>query len=120
MSNKFTDAAINDFLAQYPTLWVSLHYDDPGLGAYNNYEVAGGSYTRKAGTFTAPTSRTIWLDNPVLFNGLPATTLTHVGFWDDQYAGNLIAVATVPNAPVSIAATGSYSIAQNAVSLSID
>jgi hypothetical protein len=119
MSNQFTDAVINTFLEQYGVLWLSLHYDDPGIGTYHNYEVSGGSYTRKSGTFTAPTSRTIWLDNPVLFNGLPATALTHVGFWTDQYAGTLVAVATVPNAPVSIAVNGSYSIAQNGVSLSI-
>lgn len=120
MSNKFTDAAVNGWLTTYGTLWISLHYDDPGLGSYNYYEVSGGSYTRKEGTFTVPSGRTIWLDNAVQFNGLPAFTLTHIGFWTDQYAGELVAVATAPNAPVTIAANGSYSIAQNNLSLSIN
>lgn len=120
MSNKFTDSAINGFLANYTTLWLSLHYDNPGLGTYNNYEVVGGSYTRRQGTFTEPSSRTIWLDNPVAFYGLPAVSITHIGFWTDQYNGQLVAVAAVPNAPVSITAGGSYTIAQDAIALGID
>lgn len=120
MSNKFTDAAINAFLSGYTNVWVSLHYDDPGLGTYNNYEVVGGSYMRKQATFSAPSNRTIWLENPVAFYGLPATSLTHIGIWTDQYNGTLVAVAEIPNAPVSITSGGSYTIADSAIALGID
>ena len=119
MSDKFTDAVVNTFLAQFSTLWLSLHYDDPGLGTYNNYEVTGGSYTRKSSTCTTPTSRTIWTNDPVQFNGLPAVALTHVGFWTAQSGGTLVAVSRIANAPVAISAGGTYSIPQNGVSLSI-
>lgn len=119
MSNKFTDTAVNAFLAQYSTLWLSLHYDDPGLGTYNNYEVVGGSYTRKSSTFSSPTSRTIWIDNALTFNGLPATALTHVGFWTELSGGILAAVAQITDGPITITSGGSYSVPQHGVSLSI-
>lgn len=120
MSNKFTDTAVNTFLVGYSTMWLSLHYDNPGLGTYNNYEVVGGSYTRKEGTFTEPISRTMWLENAVSFYGLPSVSITHIGFWTDQYNGTLVAVAAVPNAPVSITSGGTYTVAQNAIALGID
>lgn len=119
MSNAFTDTAVNEFLTQYGTLWLSLHYDDPGLGTYNNYEVAGGSYTRKSSTFSAPTSRTIWMNDAVTFNGLPSVALTHVGFWTALSGGTLVAVSQIGNGPISVTAGGSYSIPSNGVSLSI-
>lgn len=120
MSNQFTDAAVNGWLSAYSTLWISLHYNDPGLGTYQNYEVTGGSYTRKSATFSTPTGRTIWLTAPVQFNGLPAVNITHIGFWTDQYAGTLVAVATPPNAPIVITANGTFNIAQNDLALSIN
>ncbi|MFL1427135.1 MULTISPECIES: phage tail fiber protein [unclassified Nocardiopsis] len=61
---------------------LSLHTTDGSTTGSG--EATGGSYARKAPTYTAATSGVADLDDPVVFDG-PGTlsTVSHLGFWDD-------------------------------------
>jgi hypothetical protein len=99
-------ADLSDFLAQelldhifnnaaYPsptTVYISCHTADPGENGAN--EVVGGSYGRQAGVFGAPyldsgnsNTPTVSTTAATTFLDMPATSVTHLGFWDDPSAG---------------------------------
>lgn len=74
-----------------PTAWyIGLHtadVTDAGTGT----EVSGGSYARKAVTFTV-TDDTASNSATVTFDAATANwgTITHVGIWDASSGGNLL------------------------------
>lgn len=104
MQNKVLDAVFNGVAFSIGTVYVSLHNGDPGLTGAN--EITGGSYVRKAGSYTAAAAKAVdsdadleWLDMPAV--GSPG--VTHVGYWDAVTGGNYlcggqIAAAKIVNA----------------------
>ena len=51
LGNKILDAVFRNVSLAIPTAYISLHTGDSGLTGAS--EVAGGSYVRKTGTFSA-------------------------------------------------------------------
>jgi len=89
IGNKILDAILNaTTLTGIATPYISLHTGDPGL--VGSSEVSGGSYIRKAGSFIAAASKAADNDAAVEFAGMPAATVTHIGIWDAENAGNFI------------------------------
>lgn len=104
LSSYLRSALLNHYLGgsayPQPTPRISLHTADPGLTGLN--EVAGGSYARQKPSFAAAMPNgTKALSADVLFTGMPACSVTHVGIWDAANGGNFLQsgkLATAPNA----------------------
>ena len=66
--------------------WYSLHTADPGTTGTS--EVTGGipAYARKQTTWGAANTSGVAAGSQVTFD-VPATTVTHVGFWSASTAG---------------------------------
>ncbi len=62
------------------SLEVSLHTGDPGDTGAN--EVSGGSYARQAETFSKVDQHHYHNDSDLIFNDMPACTVTYAGLWD--------------------------------------
>lgn len=96
MSNYLEDALINATLrattfTSPAAVYVGLHTADPtddGSGT----EVSGGSYTRKAATFAAPSNGVSATSADVTFDQATGSwgTITHIGIWDASSSGNLL------------------------------
>jgi len=76
-------------------VYVSLHTANPDEDA-SGAEVSGGGYVRQAGSFTvsgntATTSAAIEYPTATADYG----TVTHVGIWDAESAGNMLAYAAL-------------------------
>lgn len=85
--------------ATRPTAWyVGLHTADP-TDAGTGTEVSGGSYTRKAVSFTV-TNDTASNSATVTFNAATANwgTIGYVGVWDAASGGNLLFHGAVTSA----------------------
>lgn len=61
---------------------ASLHTGDPGATGVN--EVTGGSYARQTITMGAAAAGVRAASNQPTFNVPPATTITHVGLWNNS------------------------------------
>lgn len=98
--------AMLDELAALAT-HVGLHTAVPSTGTPN--EVAGGSpaYARKANAWNAAAAGNLDNSNTPVFD-VPATTVTHVGFWTAAAAGTLLAYAAVTNE--TFGAQGTYTV----------
>jgi hypothetical protein len=103
MSNYLETALINGTLrgSTYTapaTVYVGLFSSDP-TDANTGTEISGGSYTRKAMAFTAPTDGVAPNSAAVEFN--TATTnwgvITHFGLYDASSAGNLLYFGALTN-----------------------
>ena len=71
---------------------VSLHSGLPGETGLN--EIAGGGYARQAVTFDPAVAPGVSLSNVgVTFSALPATDVSHLGFWDSLSGGDFLALA---------------------------
>ena len=94
---------------QPTTVYVSLHTADPTKAGLHTAEVSGGSYTREAVTFGAPstngsgdtsTERTL----NSLLSWAQATadwgTVTHIGVEDASTAGNMLAFGPLTSSKV--------------------
>lgn len=68
-----------DALLQGATIYVSLHTADPGASGAN--EVAGGSYSRVTGAFSAASNGQSSNTQQLVWTDLPACTITHCGVW---------------------------------------
>ena len=76
-------------------VYVSLHTANPDEDA-SGAEVSGGGYVRQAGSFTvsgntATTSAAIEYPTATADYG----TVTHVGIWDAESSGNMLAYAAL-------------------------
>ena len=86
-ANKLIDKLLRNTDFVHPTsLYVSLHTADPGQTGTN--EVTGGSYVRKAVTFTAGALKASANSGDVEFTGMPTITVTHIGLWSASTGGN--------------------------------
>lgn len=96
MSNYLEDALINATLrattfTSPAAVYVGLHTADP-TDAGTGTEVSGGSYTRKAATFAAPSNGVSATSADVTFDQATGSwgTITHIGIWDASSSGNLL------------------------------
>lgn len=62
-------------------LELALHTGDPGEDQDAN-EVVGGAYARQDVSFGAPAAGEMLNDVLVQFDGMPATTVTHMSLWN--------------------------------------
>jgi len=96
MSNYLENALINATLrnttyTSVATIYVALYTSDP-TDADTGTEVTGGSYTRTAVTFAAPSNGVSLNSADVTFPTCTAAwgTVTHIGLRDASTAGNLL------------------------------
>jgi hypothetical protein len=87
IANAILNAYFRNTAPSLPaTIYVSLHTSDPGENGAN--EVTGGSYAREAVTFgDAAATKSIANTTDVLFEGMPAVTVSHVGIWGSASGG---------------------------------
>lgn len=93
LRDKLLDHFLKGTAYTQPTnIYISLHTADPGTTGAS--EVVGGSYVRQLAntSFAAASGGTKSSNANVDFTGMPATTVTHVGIWDDDGtpAGNFL------------------------------
>lgn len=94
MSNYLEAALLDATLRDVPytspsTVYLALFINDP-TDAGTGTEVSGGSYARQVVTFQAPTNGACINAADVLFEDMPAVTVTHVGIYDAVSGGNLL------------------------------
>ena len=101
---------IDDLVAT--SYWVSLHSSDPRIGGSPTASelVTGGSYHRQVMTWTATGSRSAANVEPLDWASLSAATLTHIGVFDDDTAGNLC-FAIALHSPIMVAEGKQYDLA---------
>lgn len=70
---------------------ISLHTANPGIGPENTAEVVpgGNAYVRKLAAFTAPAAGSTSNSAEIVWENMPAVTITHIAVWD-ALAGNKI------------------------------
>ena len=113
----FSDYQVHKWLTELNNSWAALHFDNPQVASAYASEVFGGAYSRKQMAMTTPSSRSTWNISAISWTGLPQVMLTHVGFWDLQYNGNLIGSA--PLAAVKrILSGGTYALGAKQLALS--
>lgn len=96
MSNYLENALINAVLRNTSyttpsTVYVGLFTSDP-TDANTGTEVSGGSYQRKAVTFSSPSNGVTSNSSAIEFDQATANwgTVTHMGILDASTAGNLL------------------------------
>lgn len=115
LSNGYVTDILNDIRAH---CYVSLHFDNPSTaGAYAS-EVSGGGYSRILGSFTEPSSRTIWNSEAMTFSGLLSTRITHVCGWNEQKQGDLLWSAQLTE-PLNIRQGGGYTFVAGDIAVSL-
>ena len=86
LENKLLDKTLRGTDFTGGTIWVSLHDADPGETGAN--EITGGSYARQSGTFSAASLGTGTSSANIVYTSMPSGTVSHVGLWDTNAAGN--------------------------------
>lgn len=91
MASALTNYFGNAILTRYFSMarWLVLFTNDPGVTGSFADEVAGGSYVRQRFVATSPSTKSIGNSNAIIFDNLPACTVTYMGLADTQYTGNL-------------------------------
>lgn len=85
MTNTFySDAGVNDALNGESDTWISLHSASPGITGAN--EIAGGSYSRVATTWSAA-SGSSRAGSQITLNVPSGVTISHFGVWSLQSGG---------------------------------
>jgi hypothetical protein len=85
---QILDALFNNDTFAVATPYVSLHTADPGETGAS--ETSGGSYIRKLASFGAASGGAISSDAELEWLDMPDVTITHVGIWDAESAGNFL------------------------------
>lgn len=90
----FSNYLGNAVLARYltgPGAYLALHTSDPTVLGNLATEVVGGSYVRQHVTLWAsPASKTTANSELVVFDNMPACTVTYMSLWDAITAGNML------------------------------
>lgn len=84
------------------TPYLALYTSNPGP-TNTGTEVTGGSYARKAITFSATSGGARTNTAEIRFPGLPASTVTHYGILSASTAGTLRAYGTLSSSMINIA-----------------
>lgn len=117
IGNKIIDAIVNaTTLTGITSVYVSLHTGDPGLTGAS--EVTGGSYIRKVASFEAGASKASQNDAVIEFASMPAATVTHIGLWDAESAGNFLWGGT-NSGTQSVAAGNTFRLASGALDIAL-
>jgi hypothetical protein len=117
LGNKILDCIGNATNFTAPsTAYVSLHTGDPGL--VGSSECTGGSYIRKAVSFTAANAKAMDNDAAVEFAGMPAATVTYIGLWDAEANGNFLWGGS-NTGTTSVAAGNTFRLAVGVIDLSL-
>lgn len=102
-TGTYSDSQVHEWLQDIvENGWISLHYDNPAIDGFGGAEIGGGGYRRIQGVFSAPSNRTIWLLQDVIWTGLLQTSILYFGIWNDQYTGRLSASGKIGDTPVQI------------------
>jgi len=119
MDGTVTDQQAHAWLQEIADAgWVSLHYDNPGLGDDNWCEIYGGGYLRFQMPFSQPNNRGIWSTADARFTGLQATKLVYFGIWTKAHKGWIRAYGELPQ-PKVVHNGGGYVIPQGELAISI-
>lgn len=113
----FSAYQVEKWLAELNKCWASLHFDNPQVASAYASEVFGRSYVRKQMTLSIPSSRTTWNTAVLSWTGLPGVLITHIGFWDAQYNGNLLGSAPLAKLE-RVQDGGTYSLGKEQLALS--
>lgn len=89
LENRILNHLLRNTASSAPaTVYLALFTSDPGE-AGGGSEVAGGSYAREAIAFNAASGGSCASSSDVLFEDLPAATITHVAIMDAATSGNM-------------------------------
>ena len=116
---RFTDNKVQEFLATFKTVWLSLHHESPEISSPYSSEISGASYERVDVQMSQPESRYVMNATAAKFSGLPDFRLTHIGGWNSQFNGNMEFYIELET-PRRIKLGGSYLITPGEIVLSID
>lgn len=99
LSDYLENKLLDHFLATTPytapaNVYVALYTVAPS-DAGGGTEVAGGSYARQEGTFTAASSGATSNDSNIDFTDMPACTVVAIGIHDNVSSGNLLVHGTL-------------------------
>ena len=93
-------------------VFASVHTADPGTAGTG--EVTGGTYARKAITWSAASGGILDSSNTPVFDIPAVTTITHAGFWSAASGGTFYGadelVADGEPAPETFTAAGTYTL----------
>ena len=120
LETKILDYVLRDTADWAPaTVYLALHTADPAEDA-SGAEVSGGSYARQACAFDAThaTGGNTANTSAESFTGMPACTVTHIGIWDHESAGNLLFYTDVA-ASKTVASGDTISVAAGAVTVTL-
>lgn len=96
ISNYWGNVILGAYLST-KSVWLSLHTADPTVLGNPSTEVVGANYKRQLISFGSGGAKTVVSTNSQTFPGIPATTVTHLGLWDAQVAGNFL--LSIPLSP---------------------
>jgi hypothetical protein len=68
--------------------WVALCFDDPEAAGIAS-ELTGSGYVRKRARFSDISNKTLWVNHPLAWAGLPQSRLTHIAGYDAQFIGEI-------------------------------
>lgn len=92
--DKLLDHILGTTSYTRPTVYLALYTTAPTESS-SGTEVTGGSYVRKAVSFTASSSGASSNSSNVDFTGMPACTVVAVGVLDALTSGNLLLYAAL-------------------------
>jgi hypothetical protein len=102
-----TDEQVHDWLQEIADKsWVSLHFDNPGLGGVDRAEIAGGGYKRYKMPWSQPNNRAIWSLADARYTGLVQTKVVYFGVWNAASKGLLRAYGELPEPRVVLNGKG--------------
>ena len=97
--------------------YAGLHYSSPPSEDPTSTELDGGSYHRNIMAWSL-NNTTISISSTLLWTGLNATSITHIGIYDSQYKGNLLAKIALSPAVV-VPSNGVYEVSPGEIYLSL-
>lgn len=111
MTNYLSSSVLNlNFTLR--SSYLALHSSNPTAAGLSSTEIAGGSYVRKSVAWSTPASRAILNSAAIVFNNLPAVTVTYFAIWDSVTGGNCFYSLALPSSLV-IAAGNTLTIPIN-------
>lgn len=112
------DEILKKYFIDSPT-FIALYAADPGDAMTASTEITGGSYVRKAGTWTLA-SGTVSLSAAVVFSGMPACTVNGWAIMDGVGGGAKALVHGPLTASKTLAAGDALSFDVGALTVSCD
>lgn len=94
ISSYVTLKWIEDFLNVY----ISLHSSDPDVDDPFLSEITGHGYRRMRTDMTIVSDRAVVNASDLRFTNLPATLITHLGIWDSEVNGSIMASVPLESA----------------------